>query len=352
MKRQKYVPLEKQSKKDRQAFHAARRKDWGGLNPITRKPPDPKAYNRKKSGPRFEHEPRAGFRVRVLAILLLSAFLFSSCGQGGPEQTPYQTFDPYVLGTPDPSQPSATPRSSDPRDRLTVVIPEQSVPAYLEKALDTVNRLLDDQGFQVAVEFFYDPELDPRKHPVTSSAAYQALSGQYQEKYRDYIRSNLHSDKVFFQYGDMSDLEREGLLGDFYAEAKKHAPVWLSHPAVQSANEPGRLVYMPAGFFTPIPANIPLVLVREDIAASYGQDINTASDFVELLTWLRAWDPLNIPCAAYPPYSFSRFMPFDLFLPERGYWLAMGTSPLAVQEIGGNASVHTASLPDARYAVE
>ena len=61
MKRQKFIPLGKQSKKAQQEYHAARRKDWGSLNPVTRKPPDPKAYNRKKSGPRFEHEPWPGF---------------------------------------------------------------------------------------------------------------------------------------------------------------------------------------------------------------------------------------------------------------------------------------------------
>ena len=45
----KFVPLEKQSKKKRRAYHAARRGSWGGVNPVTRKPPNPKAYRRKKS---------------------------------------------------------------------------------------------------------------------------------------------------------------------------------------------------------------------------------------------------------------------------------------------------------------
>jgi len=42
----RFVPLSKQSKLKQKQFHAAKRSSWGGLNPVTRKPPDPKAYNR------------------------------------------------------------------------------------------------------------------------------------------------------------------------------------------------------------------------------------------------------------------------------------------------------------------
>lgn len=45
----RYVPLEKQSKKQRRAYHAARRGDWGAVNPVTRTSKNPKAYRRKKS---------------------------------------------------------------------------------------------------------------------------------------------------------------------------------------------------------------------------------------------------------------------------------------------------------------
>lgn len=45
---QKFTPLEKMSKKERQAFHKSQRGTWGAINPVTRKPGNPKAYNRKK----------------------------------------------------------------------------------------------------------------------------------------------------------------------------------------------------------------------------------------------------------------------------------------------------------------
>jgi hypothetical protein len=59
--KQTYIPLEKRSKREQKAYFAARRGNWGDVNPVTRKPPNPKAYNRKKSGQRYEHEPLSGF---------------------------------------------------------------------------------------------------------------------------------------------------------------------------------------------------------------------------------------------------------------------------------------------------
>ncbi|MCL2364355.1 MAG: hypothetical protein FWC71_06815 [Defluviitaleaceae bacterium] len=47
--KQKYVPLEKQSKRKQREYHAKQRGDWGNINPITRKVESAKIYNRKKS---------------------------------------------------------------------------------------------------------------------------------------------------------------------------------------------------------------------------------------------------------------------------------------------------------------
>lgn len=46
---EKFIPLSKQSKKKQREAHAKRRSTWGALNPVTRKPANPKAYNRKKA---------------------------------------------------------------------------------------------------------------------------------------------------------------------------------------------------------------------------------------------------------------------------------------------------------------
>lgn len=46
---EKYIPYEKLSKKEKRKVDAMRRNTWGELNPVTRKPANSKAYNRKRS---------------------------------------------------------------------------------------------------------------------------------------------------------------------------------------------------------------------------------------------------------------------------------------------------------------
>lgn len=45
----KYIPYEKLSKSQKREVDKKRRGTWGGINPITRHEPNPKAYNRKKT---------------------------------------------------------------------------------------------------------------------------------------------------------------------------------------------------------------------------------------------------------------------------------------------------------------
>lgn len=44
----KFIPREKLSKKARKELNSMARKTWGEINPVTRKPANPKVYNRKK----------------------------------------------------------------------------------------------------------------------------------------------------------------------------------------------------------------------------------------------------------------------------------------------------------------
>jgi len=60
--KQKYVPLEKRSKREQKDYHATHRRDWGKINPATKKIENAKAYNRKKSKQRWnEFEPCLDF---------------------------------------------------------------------------------------------------------------------------------------------------------------------------------------------------------------------------------------------------------------------------------------------------
>ena len=59
--KQKYVALDKRSKREQKEYHAKQRKSWGDFNPITRETTNQKAYNRKKSERWYEQEPPFGF---------------------------------------------------------------------------------------------------------------------------------------------------------------------------------------------------------------------------------------------------------------------------------------------------
>lgn len=56
---EKFIPYEKLSKKAKRELDARRRKDWGGISPVTRKPENPKAYNRAKARKRQDAGGRA-----------------------------------------------------------------------------------------------------------------------------------------------------------------------------------------------------------------------------------------------------------------------------------------------------
>ena len=46
---EKFIPYEKLSKKEKRKMDLAKRQTWGKLNPVTRKPENSKAYNRKRT---------------------------------------------------------------------------------------------------------------------------------------------------------------------------------------------------------------------------------------------------------------------------------------------------------------
>ena len=54
---QQYVPLDKRTKRKRKEHHNMNRRDWGGINPVTKVKPNDKIYNRKRKGQWSEYEP-------------------------------------------------------------------------------------------------------------------------------------------------------------------------------------------------------------------------------------------------------------------------------------------------------
>ena len=59
---EKHIPYEKLSKKEKRKRDKLRRNTWGEFSPVTRKPENSRAYNRKKTRnwQRDDHEPIPG----------------------------------------------------------------------------------------------------------------------------------------------------------------------------------------------------------------------------------------------------------------------------------------------------
>ena len=46
---EKFIPYEKLSKKEKRKMNLVKRQTWGSMSPVTRKPENSKAYNRRKA---------------------------------------------------------------------------------------------------------------------------------------------------------------------------------------------------------------------------------------------------------------------------------------------------------------
>ena len=73
---EKFIPYEKLSKKKQRELNAMKRVTWGSFNPVTRKPANPKAYNRRTAQRWKDDSSFVPFLVYV-KILLLSQKLIS-----------------------------------------------------------------------------------------------------------------------------------------------------------------------------------------------------------------------------------------------------------------------------------
>lgn len=58
---EKFVPYEKLSKKKKREMDAKRRGSWHGIDPVTRKPENSRAYNRRKARSWNDEFPHRAF---------------------------------------------------------------------------------------------------------------------------------------------------------------------------------------------------------------------------------------------------------------------------------------------------
>ncbi len=69
----KMIPRDKMSKSQRRKLDLQKRANWGGLNPVTRKTQNAKAYNRKKTQKGVEDDIRCfgSFSLPIISVVLL-----------------------------------------------------------------------------------------------------------------------------------------------------------------------------------------------------------------------------------------------------------------------------------------
>jgi len=78
--KKRYVPLGKRSKREQREHNAARRAGWGGVNPVTKKIPNAKIYDRKKSGRGYDYDPPGFFNFLYKRPINSSARIAAACG--------------------------------------------------------------------------------------------------------------------------------------------------------------------------------------------------------------------------------------------------------------------------------
>ncbi len=71
---ERFIPFEKLSKRKRKQINTQKRGSWGAINPVTRRPDNPKAYNRKKAR-RWKEDSKRGPFALSGSLRSLSAFL-------------------------------------------------------------------------------------------------------------------------------------------------------------------------------------------------------------------------------------------------------------------------------------
>jgi hypothetical protein len=246
-------------------------------------------------------------------ILLISFITFlPACGSNNPDQTPYPTFNPDILGTSEPSVSSAPPtpfvNPFSPGDLLTVVISEDIIGA--NNQLEYMSDLAQAAGFALRFE------------AVTGDSHHGLL-----ETYPNAIILEM----ISFSYVNTAQL---GLIGDQFGAVREHAPSYYERAAAFNRDFYGEdaINFLPLDNQFSFAATA--VLIRNDVYNYYGKEIRTVNEYEELLRWLLSRVE-GVPAVAAPMYTqrYGRFDPHDnyidwynnglmalnLFMPEMGY---------------------------------
>ena len=186
-------------------------------------------------------------------------------------------------------------------DTLTVYLPSiMPDPRAEQEALDYATEIVRAAGFNIRFER-YNYSLSRLREKVQSGNQHAVYLAPRQD--------------AFLLY-------QEGLLGDFYAEASRYAPMYMINAA--HLHMPGRLFYMPTSFDV-FPLR-PTVYIRRDIFEAYGhRRITNTQEYEDLLLWIMERYPYASPGIYGTPFADryagvrQGYMALNLFLTRAGY---------------------------------
>jgi len=275
----------------------------------------------------------------IISIILTTILLFvSACTKELAPPPPPTGMDGAVLDA-TTEIPEAEPTML--RVQLFNAYRAYNAPAFSDGAVAYVNANLRELGFNME---FLNEDADMVHNPG---------GGRDIDPYVGYVVENIKENILFilpswFEYRVISDeLKTDNLLKDFYGEAYGIAPGYLDSPGVSAYNDPGKLEVLPLGVYEPF-FNELSVLVRGDIDAEYGKPVRTATDYEELLAWIKNRSDETPGIALFNSYT----IPYALYMPEMGYWLPFDQSTFFMC---GREDYHlypTYMLTEARVSIE
>jgi len=261
------------------------------------------------------------------AALILCVAMISGCGPGRPEP---------------PKQPDSPVKKSDGTLKIHMY-DRLSGARFTNEAVKLLNDRLNELGFDL--ELVYE-----KKFSGDYDADFNPL---HLDNYKKFILNNFDGNNLFtmsaweFFRVLSQELMAEITPYDFYNDAYRLAPSYLSSRFVNKVNDSGTLKVLPLGFTDPS-VNALSVLIKNELNDLYGKKIKTGTDYEELLKWLKKHDPDTVPGAAI--LNSSRVQ-FQLYFPEMGYWLPRDDVQVACP-ITENTVVPISSLSETRLAFE
>jgi hypothetical protein len=295
----------------------------------------------------------------VITIVLALMLLLASCAGGGVNPTiqqPSPTENRRDISTTTQAPPLLI-EVREPENPLRVVF---NAATFTEEGFVYINTVLWSHGFNLKFEPF---PTNSRLSVNDTMQYYQFLYNNIDENmvFMDVSRGHIQ----FYQPGGRATTHIfpvgfENNFGNFFDDAIQTAPNYMSHPQVHQLSQVNAqevLTFIPTGF-TMRYSSVPAVLVREDIAAVYGSEIRTGSQFVALLEWQKQRNPNSIPGVAHkqewfnvPTGPYNGFLPYDLFLPEWGYRV-YDPRFLLIHDLHVKVATPAYLLPESRTAIE